>query len=495
MTFKNPAWQTVIDGLDLPDAMWIAGAAAEARDGQRLEVFSSARGSVIGTVPRGQHADVELAATAARASFEDGAWSRCPPDERAAVLLRLAVLIDENADELSVLESLDTGKLITDVREQDLPNAAATFRYYATALDKVYGEVVPTGSNELVYVTREALGVIGAIIPWNYPLETAAWKLAPALAAGNSVILKPAEQSPLTALRLGRLAQQAGLPDGVLNVVTGLGSEAGQAISSHPDVDAVVFTGSTATGRRIQRAAGESNMKSVHLECGGKSANIVFADADPGRAARAAANGMFVNAGQVCSAPSRLLVHEGIKDEVLAALLDRAREIVVGDPFDPCTTMGPLIDEAQTQRVLDFVDRASVVASLALGGERLTVGGSSCFVAPTVFDEVPAESELAMEEVFGPVLAVMSFSDESQAVSLANATRYGLAASLWTNDLSRAHRVASRLHAGTVSVNTLDALSLSAPFGGVRQSGAARDLSLHALESYTSLKTTWVAIA
>ena len=489
------ARNALLDTVRIPETMWIAGRGAEAVDGRRLDVWSSVQGAAVGRVPRAGRGDVDRAVTAARSSFEEGSWSRCPPEERAAVLLRLAALIDEHADELSVLETLDTGKLLSDAREQDLPNAAATFRFYATALDKRYGEVVPSASSELVYVTREPLGVIAAIIPWNYPLETAAWKLAPALATGNSVVLKPAEQSPLTALRLGRLAQQAGIPDGVLNVVTGLGNEGGEALSSHLDVDAVVFTGSTSTGRRIQRAAGESNMKSVHLECGGKSANVIFADADPVRAGRAAADGMFANAGQVCSAPSRLLVHEQVKDDVLTALLERTAGIIVGDPFAARSTMGPLIDEPQTRRVLSFVERASVDASLVCGGERLTVGGSSCYVAPTIFDDVPPTAELAVEEVFGPVLAVMTFADEDAAVELANATRYGLAASLWTQDLSRAHRVAGRLRAGTVSVNTLDALSLSAPFGGVRESGAARDLSLHALDAYTSLKTTWVNIA
>jgi gamma-glutamyl-gamma-aminobutyraldehyde dehydrogenase len=335
--------------------------------------------------------------------------------------------------------------------------------------------------------------VIGAVIPWNYPLDLAAWKLAPALVSGNSVVLKPAEQSPLSALRLAELAAEAGLPDGVLNVVPGMGETAGRALGLHPGVDCLAFTGSTAVGKLFQQYAGASNMKQVWLECGGKSPNVVFGDLeDLDTAADMACAGIFYNQGEVCSAHSRVLVDRRIQDDLLQRLVDRANATRIGDPLDPASTMGALVDDEHATRVMVHIERAREEAELLTGGKRISVNGSDCFVQPTIFSSTSNDIALAREEVFGPVLAVIPFEDEEEAVRMANATEFGLAASIWTSDLGRAHRVAGALRAGTVSINTVDALSNSTPFGGVNQSGHGRDLSLHALEKYTALKTTWI---
>jgi 4-(gamma-glutamylamino)butanal dehydrogenase len=410
------------------------------------------------------------------------------------VLLRLARLLEERADELALLISLEMGKLVMDAVHVDVPFTAGCIQWYAETTDKVYGEVAATSRHDLALVTREPLGVIGAIVPWNFPLNIAAWKLGPALAAGNSVVLKPAEQSSLSALVLAELAAEAGLPAGVLNVVTGTGPGTGQAIGRHMQVDCLAFTGSTPVGQRLMSYAAESNLKQVWLECGGKSANLVFADCDDlAAAADQACQGIFFNQGQVCSANSRLLVERGIKDEFLGLVLERAAALRPGNPLDPASTMGAMAGQRHTERVLAAIAGGRDDARLVLGGSRVSVGDSDCFVEPTVFDDVPNRARLAQDEIFGPVLAVTPFDTEPEAVRLANESPFGIAASVWTGSLSRAHRVAGRLKVGTVSVNTVDAMSNQTPFGGVKQSGFGRDLSLHALDQYTALKTTWIS--
>lgn len=487
------AWAAKARALDIRSRVFIDGRFVPAASGRTFDTVNPATGAVIAAIAEGDGEDVDRAVRAARRAFEAGSWSRAAPAERKTVLLRLAELIRTHLHEFALLESLDMGKLVRDAATIDVPGAAGVFQWYGEAVDKLYDEVAPTGRGDLALVRRVPLGVVGAVVPWNFPLDMAAWKCAPALAAGNSVVLKPAEQSPLSALRLAELASEAGLPDGVLNVVPGFGETAGRALGLHPDVDCLAFTGSTEIGKIFLGYSAQSNMKQVWLECGGKSPNLVFADCrDLDAAADMAAFGIFFNQGAVCSANSRLLVERSVKDAFLEKLVARAEAIRPGDPLDPASTIGAIVDEKQTGRILSFIAEGRQTARLAAGGERVRVEGAGCFVEPTIFDEVAASSRLAREEVFGPVLAVIPFDDEAEAVALANDSPYGLAASVWTDDLSRAHRVADRLHAGTVSVNTVDALSPQTPFGGFKQSGFGRDLSLHALDKYTGLKTTWI---
>jgi len=486
-------WQACAAHLRPRSLAWIDGCAVPAASGRTFACINPATGATLAQVSACDAEDVDRAVRAARRSFAAGVWSRTDPAHRKAVLLRLAELIRTHRTELALLESLDMGKLVGDAAAVDIPGAAGVFQWYGEAIDKQYDEIAPTAPGNLALIRREPLGVVGAVVPWNFPLDMAAWKCAPALAAGNSIVLKPAEQSPLSALRLAELALEAGLPPGVLNVLPGYGETAGRAIGLHPDIDCVAFTGSTQVGKLFQVYAGQSNMKQVWLECGGKSPNLVFADcADLDAAAERAAFGIFFNQGEVCSANSRVLVERAIAPEFTERLLARARAYAPGNPLDPRSTMGALVDEAHTQRVMGYVEAGKASARLLTGGQRVAVEGAGCFVEPTVFGAVGADDALANEEIFGPVLALIAFDDEAQAVALANRSIYGLAASLWTGSLARAHRVAEQLHAGTVSVNTVDAISPQTPFGGFKQSGMGRDLSLHALDKYTALKTTWI---
>nr|WP_189662237.1 aldehyde dehydrogenase [Pseudomonas mosselii] len=474
----------------------IDGRPVAARDGVTFAAVNPATGRCLAQVAACANDEIDQAVRAARRAFEHGPWARMAPAERKRVLLRLAELMLAHREELALLDSLNMGKPVMDAYNIDVPGAAHVFAWYGEALDKLYDQVAPTAASAVAMISREALGVIGAVVPWNFPLDMAAWKVAPALAAGNSVVLKPAEQSPFSALRLAELALQAGLPEGVLNVVPGLGETAGRALGLHPDVDCLVFTGSTQVGKYFMQYSAQSNLKQVWLECGGKSPNLVFDDCrDLDLAAQKAAFGIFFNQGEVCSANSRLYVQRSINDEFVERLLRQAREWLPGDPLDPASRAGAIVDAGQTARIEAAIAQGRAEgARLLCGGERLSVNGSQNFITPTIFTDVRQDMALAREEIFGPVLAVSAFDDEEQAIALANDSVYGLAASVWSDDLNRAHRVARRLKVGTVSVNTVDALDVTVPFGGGRQSGFGRDLSLHSFDKYTQLKTTWIQL-
>jgi len=483
--------QLRIDGRALIDGHRVPSATADT-----FEKRSPIDGRVLAMVARGQAPDIDAAVRSARNAFEDGRWALQPPVARKKVLRRFAEAMLAAREELALMETLDVGKPIRDSMAVDVPAAARCIQWYAEAVDKVYGEIAPTGPGAVAMITREPMGVIGAIVPWNYPMLMAAWKLGPALAAGNSVVLKPSEKSPFTALRLGELALEAGLPEGVLNVVPGLGPEAGEALALHMDVDAVGFTGSTRVGRRMLEYAGRSNLKRVFNELGGKSANIVFADFDDlDRAAVTAATGVFYNQGESCNAPTRLLVEESIADDFVARIVAQSREWAPGNPLMPDTPMGALVDEGQVGTVLRYIEAGRKEgARILTGGERVHPLQGGCYIAPTVFDHVGNEMTIAREEIFGPVLSVIRFRTEEEALARANASTYGLQAAVWTTNLARAHRVARGLRAGTVHVNQYDEDDITVPFGGYKQSGNGRDKSLHALEKYTELKTTWIRL-
>jgi acyl-CoA reductase-like NAD-dependent aldehyde dehydrogenase len=454
-------------------------------------------GSAIAEVETAGARDVDRAVEAAREAFEDGRWADRAPVERKRVLLRFADLIRANADELALLESLDVGHPIHDAARVDVPGAANCIEWYAEAADKQYGEVGPTGPDALSLVTREPFGVVAALVPWNYPLIISAWKLGPALATGNSVVLKPATRSPLTALRLAGLAAEAGLPDGVLSVLPGSGAVVGEALARHPGVDKLAFTGSIETGRRLLHASADSNLKPVQLELGGKSPQLVLADApDLDAAVSAVGWGIFYNAGQTCNAGSRVLIQRGIKDAFLERLVAFAEGLQPGDPLDPATRLGTLVDGAHLDDVMRHVSRArGDGARVVTGGQPVLGHTGGAYLPPTILDGVTAEMGIAREEIFGPVLTVLVFDSPDEGVRMANDTDFGLAAAVWTSDLRLAHRLARRIRAGVVWVNTFDAADVTVPFGGFKQSGSGRDKSLHALDGYTQLKTTWMDLS
>ena len=485
-------YTSLANSMDFRTKCWIDGQFVSAESGETFENINPATGKKLCDVARGSSNDIDAAVNAARAAFEDGRWSGKTPSERKEVILNLARLIREHVTEMALLDTLDMGKPISETVNVDAPGSAFFFQWHAEATDKIYDEIAPTGGRDIAMIRRVPLGVIGAVVPWNFPLDMATWKLAPALVTGNSVVLKPAEQAPLSALRLAELAKEAGLPDGVLNVVPGFGEDAGQALGRHMDVDCLVFTGSTGVGKLFQKYAGESNMKQVWLETGGKSPNIIFPDADLEKAADMAAFGIFFNQGEVCSANSRLLVHSSIKDEMVGKLRERAEKIKQGDPLDPATTMGAMVDVNHAKKVEGFLNVGKVEAKLIIGGDRFSINDSDAFIQPTIFSDVPEDAVIARDEIFGPVLAIQTFDTESEAIEMANKSVYGLAASVWTSDLARAMDLSEKLHVGTVSVNTVDALSAMTPFGGMKQSGFGRDLSIHSFDKYTALKTIWV---
>jgi acyl-CoA reductase-like NAD-dependent aldehyde dehydrogenase len=490
-------WRARAGQLSIHTQAFIDGKYVDALSGATFDCISPIDGRVLGAVAACRAEDVGRAVVSAREAFDDGRWSRQSPAARKKVLQRFAELIRSHADELALLETLDVGKPINDSLKVDIPAAARCIAWYAEAIDKLYDEVAPTGPRALATITREPIGVVGAIVPWNFPLIMASWKLGPALAAGNSVVLKPSEKSPLTAIRVAALAVEAGLPAGVLNVVPGFGDPAGKALALHGDVDCIAFTGSTVTGKRMLEYAGQSNMKRVWLECGGKSPNIVMADcADLDRAARAAAAAIFFNQGEMCSAGSRLLVQESIRDELLDKVLAIAKSFEPGDPLDPATTLGALVDDVQMQRVLGYIDAGRTEgAQLRAGGKQVRAETGGFYVQPTIFDRVTGGMKIAREEIFGPVLTTLSFKDAAEAVRLGNDVIYGLAAAVWTRDITTAHRMARSLRAGMVYVNCYDADDITVPFGGFKQSGSGRDKSLHAFDKYTELKTTWVDLS
>ncbi len=489
-------FESVAGSIKIPSQAVIDGKLVASASGKTFANITPRNGRILNHVAQCGPQDVDGAVKSARRAFEDGSWRKLHYREKKRILFKLADLMERDIETLAVLESLDVGKPISNALGGDVPNAIRSLRYYAEALDKIYGEVAPEAPDRFSFVLHEPLGIIGAIVPWNFPLHMAMWKVAPALAMGNSVVLKPAEQSPLTALKLGELALEAGLPAGVLNIVPGFGSEAGKALALHNDVDMIAFTGSGPVGKLLMQYSGQSNLKRVSLELGGKSPHIVFADCpDLDRAATEAAWGIFYNSGQVCTAGSRLLVQEAIADDFTNRLIAVARKIVAGDPLEPATNSGAMVSEEQMKTALRFIETAKREGgALALGGHRTLEASGGFYVEPTVFDGVLPENTLAREEVFGPVLAVTRFKEPDDAIRIANDTNYGLAAGLWTKDITLAHRAAREIRAGLVWINGWDSCDITMPFGGFKQSGFGRDRSLHALHKYADLKSVSITL-
>ena len=489
-------WHARAITLKIDGRAVINGQRVNAADGATFECFSPIDNRKLTDVASAKSADIDLAVIAARTAFNDRRWAGLSPRERKQIMIKFADLIIANREELALLETLDMGKPITASLNVDVNSAANSIRWFGEAIDKVYGEIAPTAKHSLAMITREPIGVVGAIVPWNYPMLMACWKIAPALASGNSIVLKPSEKSPLSALKIADIALEAGIPAGVLNVVPGFGAQAGSPLALHMDVDCIAFTGSTAVGKKIQIMSGQSNLKRAWCELGGKSPNIVFADCkDLDRAAQASAGSIFYNQGESCNAPSRLLVERSIKDQLVEKILNELKNYQPGDPLDETTTMGAMVDCGQMENVLRYIESGKLQgASLLAGGDRVKIQSGGFYINPTVFDHVTNDMTIASEEIFGPVLSIITFDTMEEAINIANDTPYGLAAAVWTQDISKAHLVARRLRAGTVHVNSYDDDDITVPFGGYKQSGNGRDKSLHALEKYTELKTTWIKL-
>jgi len=498
VTLESKAIKTAVSRLKFRTQAYIDGRYANAKSGKTYDSVNPATGKLLAKIAACEAADVNAAVKAARRTFEEGVWAKRSPGERKHVLLKFAELIDQNLGELALLDCLDAGKPITDCMTIDLPDSVHCFRWHAEAIDKEYEKVAPTGPANVAMVVREPLGVIGAILPWNFPFQMAAWKLGPILATGNSVVVKPARQTSLSMIRLAEIAAEAGIPEGVLNVVPGNGSVIGAALCKHPDVDAVAFTGSTEVGRQLLHYSAESNLKRVVLELGGKNPQVVLEDAgDLDYIARQSLNCVFWNMGENCSSGSRLIVHRKLKDKLLAKMIKYSKEWIVGDPLDPATKVGPMIEESHMKKVLEYIESGKKEgAELVLGGNRVLEKTGGYFIEPTIFDGVKPAMKIAREEIFGPVLSVFTFATDEEGIALANDTEYGLTASLYSENLSRATKVARAIRAGTVSVNCFSEGDATTPFGGYKQSGFfGRDKSIFAHYQYCELKTIWMQLA
>ena len=489
-------WHERASALEIDGRAFINGQRTWAASEQTFDDHSPIDGRLLAKVARGGVADIDAAVAAARAAFEDRRWAGKSPAACKRTLIKFADLILKNTAELALLETLDMGKPIKYSQSVDVASCANCIRWYGEAIDKIYDEIAPTGDASLALITREPVGVVGAIVPWNYPLIMTAWKIAPALAAGNSVVLKPSEKSPLSALKLAEIALEAGIPAGVFNVVPGFGIDAGAALALHMDVDCIAFTGSTPVGKKIMQMAGQSNLKRAWTELGGKSANIVCADCpDLDAAVSAAIGSIYFNQGESCNAPSRLFVEESIREQFLDKALAMMPRFQPGDPLDEATVIGAIVDATQMKTVMGYIAAGKAAgARLVAGGEAARVDSGGFYIAPTLFDGVDGSMSIANEEIFGPVLSVLSFTDIKDAIRQANSTQYGLQAAVWTRDLTKAIQTARALRAGTVHVNQYDSDDMTVPFGGVKQSGNGRDKSLHAIDKYTELKTTWIQI-
>jgi acyl-CoA reductase-like NAD-dependent aldehyde dehydrogenase len=486
-------WQAAVDELDIEGRAFINGQMTDALSGETRPCINPSTGEKLADIANCGAEDADLAVRHARRTFDDGAWSAMAPTDRKLILVRWAELIEEYADEIALLECLDVGKPISDTTGVDVPSAVRTIRWSGEAIDKVYDEISPTGPDCLALVQRLPLGVVTAIVPWNFPLSTTAWKLAPSLATGNSVILKPASNTPLTALRIAGLATEAGLPDGVLQVLPGPGGSLGRHLANHMDIDGLTFTGSTPVGKQLMVYSGQSNLKRTFLELGGKSPNIVFADANLKKAANMAAAAVFYNGGQTCTAGTRLIIEESIRDEFLEMVIDCARRWMPGNPLDPATRMGPMIDKGQFDTVAGYVDVGrNEGAELLFGGGQVLSESGGFYHEPTVFAGVDNNMRIAREEIFGPVLSALTFTTAEQAVEIANDSIYGLAGAVWSNNINTAHKVAAAVRVGTMGINNYFGGDITVPFGGFKQSGNGRDKSIHAFNDYTELKTTWI---